>query len=134
MGSGCQFESDRTHLNNLIITHMNIEQIARTCHEVNKTYCESLGDYSQTDWDRCPEWQRDSTINGIRFYLENPSASPEDLHNNWMKEKLEQGWKYGAIKDSASKLHPCLVTYEDLPKEQQVKDKLFTTVIKSFLK
>ena len=29
------------------MTDKQIEQIAKTCHEVNMTYCNSNGDYSQ---------------------------------------------------------------------------------------
>lgn len=30
---------------------MTIEQIARVCHEVNRAYCESMGDTSQVPWE-----------------------------------------------------------------------------------
>lgn len=109
-----------------------VEVIARTCHEVNKTYCESLGDDSQVNWDEAPDWQKESVINGVKFHLGNPRATPSDSHENWMKEKLEAGWKYGEIKDVDKKEHPCLVPYEELPKEQQVKDALFISVVRSF--
>lgn len=109
-----------------------VEQIAKTCHEVNKKYCESIGDFSQLSWGNAPDWQRESAINGVNFHLANPDSQPYDSHNNWMKEKLNDGWKFGEVKNPETKEHPCIVPYEVLPKEQQTKDALFIAVVRSF--
>lgn len=114
------------------MTDKQIEQIAKTCHEVNMTYCNSNGDYSQPHWKDAPEWQRQSAINGVKFHLANPDSKPCDSHINWMNEKLADGWVYGNVKDPVAKTHPCITAYENLPKEQQVKDYLFIAVVRSF--
>lgn len=109
-----------------------ILQVAKTCHEVNKTYCESVGDNSQPNWDEAPEWQKESAINGVKFHLENPDSTPVDSHNNWMKEKVAAGWMYGDIKDPEKKVHPCIREYDSLPIAQKTKDSLFIAVVRSF--
>lgn len=110
-----------------------IELTAKVCHQVNKTYCESIGDFSQPDWKDAPDWQKQSAINGVKFHMNNPESKPEDSHNNWMAEKVLNGWVYGEKKDSVQKTHPCLVDYDRLPKEQQAKDALFIAVVRSIL-
>lgn len=112
---------------------MDVYQIAKTCHEVNKVFCESIGDFSQLSWDDAPQWQKDSAINGVTFHLENPYSKPCDSHNNWMDEKLKEGWKYGAVKNPEIKEHPCMVEYDELPKDQQTKDALFVAIVHSHL-
>jgi hypothetical protein len=107
---------------------MSIEVIARICHEVNRIYCKSIGDNSQAPWDDAPEWQRQSAINGVRHKLENPQATPEDSHKNWLTEKERDGWKYGPVKDVEKKEHPCFVSYHELPESQRIKDELFLAV------
>ena len=114
-------------MNNLVI-----EQIAKTCHEVNKAFCESVGDLSQPSWENAPQWQKESAINGVNFHLSSPDSQPCDSHNNWTKEKIEAGWVYGDTKNPETKEHPCLVPYEQLPKDQQTKDALFIAVVRSF--
>ena len=109
---------------------MTIEQTAKMCHEVNKAYCEAIGDHSQVSWNEAPEWQQDSAINGVMFHLNNPDAKPHDSHANWYKDKLADGWKYGPVKDVQKKEHPCMVPYEELPLEQRVKDHLFIAMVK----
>ena len=111
---------------------MNVEQIAKTCHEVNKAFCESAGDFSQPKWSDAPEWQKQSAVNGVNFHLANPDSKPSDSHNNWMAEKLKDGWRFGEVKNPETKEHPCMVAYDKLPKEQQIKDALFIAVVRSF--
>jgi len=110
---------------------MRTEQIAQVCHEINKAYCEALGDYSQPNWDDAPQWQKDSAIMGVEFHFENPNAGADSSHNSWMKQKIDDGWVYGDIKDAVAKTHPCIVPFENLPSSQQAKDYLFKQVVHS---
>jgi hypothetical protein len=104
------------------------------CHQANKAYCESLGDFSQVDWEQAPEWQKSSVKTGVRFKISNPEVTPEASHENWLKVKREEGWVYGETKDPEKKTHPCILPFYELPKEQQVKDHLFVAVVKTLLK
>jgi hypothetical protein len=110
---------------------MKIEQIAKVAHEINKAYCEALGDNSQTSWEDAPQWQKESAVLGVMFHMDNPYAGPDASHNSWMKQKLEDGWVYGPTKDAEKKQHPCIVPFETLPTEQKAKDFLFRQVVHS---
>ena len=106
-----------------------MEKIGLVAHEVNRAYCEALGDFSQPTWEDAPEWQKNSTLSGVRFHLTHHDAGPEAAHENWMAEKLQAGWVYGNIKSPEKKTHPLLVDFCDLPKEHQIKDFLFKAVV-----
>ena len=110
---------------------LSFEEIAKVCHEANRGYCKALGDDSQLPWDEAPQWAKTSAINGVRFHLDNPNAGPSGSHENWLKEKEKEGWKYGATKDPEKKEHPFFVPYDQLPKEQQAKDYIFTAIVKT---
>jgi hypothetical protein len=105
--------------------------IARHAHEANRLLCESTGDMSQTDWNNAPQWQKDSAISGVNFIIANPSATPADSHESWLKEKRAHGWVYGPEKNVEMKEHPCMVPYNELPEAQRNKDLVFTTLVKS---
>lgn len=109
------------------------KQIAKIAHEVNRAYCQYIGDNSQPKWEDAPAWQQISAMDGVSFHVLNPEASVSASHDNWHKQKLSDGWKYGAVKDSDKKEHPCMVSFEQLPKEQQVKDYLFRAVVHACL-
>lgn len=111
---------------------MKSEDIAKIVHEANKMYCESIGDLSQVRWiDTTPELQA-SAVDGVEYFMKHPDADAEDMHENWMKFKLKKGWKYGEEKSVFRKTHPCLVPYDELPKEQQMKDKIFMALCEVF--
>lgn len=107
--------------------------VAIVCHQANKAWCEANGDDSQSDWFEAPKWQQDSAIKGVQFRLENPRAGHEAQHNNWVKDKLDDGWEWGEVKDPGAKTHPCIVTFDKLPVFQQKKDLLFASIVDSLV-
>ena len=106
-----------------------ITRIAQVAHEINRAYCQSIGDDSQPEWDHAPEWQRNSALAGVDMHLANPDATPEESHAAWLETKLAEGWTYGPEKDVQARQHPCCVPYEALPPEQKSKDYLFRAVV-----
>ena len=108
---------------------MNQEQIARVAHEVNRAYCQALGDNSQPAWEDAPQWQRDSAMLGVALHTENPDAGPQASHESWMAQKVAEGWVYGPEKKPDLKQHHCMVPFADLPVGQQAKDFIFRGVV-----
>jgi hypothetical protein len=106
-----------------------VEMTAQMCHEVNRTYARSLGDTSHAPWSSAPSDQRHSALKGVQAVLDNPTITPEQLHESWCAQKIEDGWKYGTSKDAEKRTHPCLVPYADLPEFQRTKDDLFRSVV-----
>lgn len=110
---------------------MNSSDIARICHEANRSYCLTIGDKSQLPWDEIPASKKVSTIKGVELALQDPNLTPEESHRAWSDEKTSNGWKYGEVRDDEKKIHPSLVNFEQLPIEQQLKDKLFIAIVRS---
>lgn len=109
----------------------DLDEIAMVAHQVNKAYCESIGDMSQVDWEDVPDWQHASAICGVEHAINSPDATPEDQHAAWLQHKEKEGWKYGPVKDADKKEHPCFVPYDQLPEAQRVKDRLFLAVCRA---
>lgn len=113
---------------------LTTEQIAQVCHEANRTYCALIGDTTQAPWNAADQWQRDSAIAGAKFAISNPTAPASHQHDAWVKDKLDNGWKHGPVKDPAKREHPCIVPYENLPAEQRMKDTLFKAIVNALAK
>jgi hypothetical protein len=105
-----------------------LDRIARVCHEVNRAYCEALGDSSQPAWEDAPEWQRVSARMGVDLH-QSGNFGPEASHIAWMRQKQDEGWTYGPVKAPEKKEHPCMVPFQDLSREQQAKDFIFRAVV-----
>ena len=110
-----------------------IESIAKVCHQANKALCEINGDNTQLNWEEAEQWQKDSAIMGVEYALNNPKGPASAQHDAWSKDKIDNGWKYGEVKDAELKTHPCLVSFDELPVFQQQKDILFKAVVKSLV-
>lgn len=114
---------------------LSIEDIAMICHQANKNYCEALGDESHYDWDLAPGWQKLSAINGVQAHIDSKlMMNGIDSHDAWVKEKESDGWIYGDVKDPVKKLHPCMLSYHQLPEFQRIKDLLFTSITRALAK
>lgn len=103
---------------------------AKMAHEVNRIWCAHLGE-DQPTWENAPEWQHESAKAGVRAAL--TGSTPEKQHIAWLEDKLANGWSYGPVKDANLKTHPCMTPYQYLPREQQIKDLLFTRVVQMML-
>ena len=112
---------------------LSTTEIARVAHETNRAYCETLGDFSQEYWYDAEQWQRDSAINGVLAIRNIIVTKPEESHENWLREKYEEGWVYGPKKNTDLSVgvltHPCMVPFNELPAEQQMKDHLFFAIV-----
>ena len=103
----------------------------RVVHAAMSAYAEALGEPALPAWDEAPEWMRQSTLEGVRYRRDNPQATGEAQHIQWMDEKTNAGWTYGPTKDSIAKTHPMIVPYHDLPDGEKRKDHLFGAVVRA---
>jgi hypothetical protein len=85
-------------------------------HMINNRVC-ALNGEQQIQFEDMPEYMRDGLVQALEDDL-----SPEDGHVAWMKNRLENGWTLGPVKDIEKKTSPCLIPYSELPYEQRVKD------------
>ena len=50
-------------------------------------------------------------------------AMARNTHEVWSQGRLNDGWRWGAVRDDAHKLHPCLVPSEELSEEEKAYDR-----------
>lgn len=112
---------------------LTVLAIAAICHEANRQFTRTLDDVPvQPPWEECGADMQASAVRGVEFALDNPDAPPSAQHDAWMKERIEQGWTLGPVKDVEKKEHPALVPYSELPVGVQKKDLLFKNIVATF--
>jgi hypothetical protein len=109
---------------------IDVEDVARICHEVNASYFRALGGNSQASWEDAPEEQKIEARERVRFHACGCS-SPEEHHGIVLAHKRAKGWVYGPVKDLAKKEDPCMASYDQLPKEQQIGYHIFAAVVQA---
>lgn len=68
-----------------------------------------------------PVSDKDTLLTG--FTDEEIERLAEYEHILWCEERIQNGWTYGEIKDTARKISPFLVPYEELTEEDKQKDR-----------
>jgi hypothetical protein len=58
-----------------------------------------------------------------RFLKTHLEFLAEAEHKGWEEQKRVEGWTHGLQRDNASRKHPLLVAYAELPEEQKDKDR-----------
>lgn len=111
---------------------MKPEQIARVVHEANRAVQIEQADPTipvSAPWDETdPETQR-SAVEGVIGVQQ--GNTPAESHEGWMRFKLDNGWTPGPVKDEATKQHPLLVPYDELPTSQRLKDAVFVNIVRA---
>jgi len=58
----------------------------------------------------------------------------ENAHDVWAAQRMADGWCWGPQRDDASKRHPCLVAYAELPEAEKDYDRnAVQTTLKALL-
>lgn len=111
---------------------LNVETIAATCHDANRRYALATDDTEVLPpWEELSDEQKQVSIRGVEFRINNPDGSPADSHESWRQGLLADGWQYGEELDKDNKVHNLLVDYDQLPEADRVKDALFVGIVDS---
>lgn len=114
---------------------MSPEVIAEVCHEANRAITKHTKDVPvQPPWAEAPAEMVTSSIHGVKWRLDNLDAPASAQHDEWMRQKLADGWVYGPVKDPEKKTHPALVPYSDLAPDTKAKDAVFTAIVRALAK
>jgi hypothetical protein len=113
---------------------LNVYDIAKVCHEANRALRAALGEGQYPAWEDCPERKQELVCKGVRFHIKcRGKATPKQSHYNWILGMQADGWTYGEEFDADAKKHPCLVPFDELPPEQQLKDELFANIVRMLM-
>lgn len=108
------------------------EDIARVVHAANRELQIVQGDpVPSPPWDDAPDYQVRQAIAGVQEVIRNPVLTAEESHELWLDRMRADGWTYGEVKDPVQKTHPTFLHWDELPAEQQLKDRLFIAIVRA---
>ena len=55
--------------------------------------------------------------------IELAESISKNVHEVWSKNRMDEGWAYGPVRNDEKKETPCLVPYEELPEIEKAYDR-----------
>ena len=108
---------------------MNDIAIAQVVHAAMREYSAQIGEAVPPMWVNMPTDVQNVVMQGISIIRSTPNTTSLEIHDSWLKGMLGKGWTHGAKKCGDLRTHPCMVSYDELPEVQRVKDDLFRSIV-----
>ena len=121
-----------------VINEMNFKKyrtlvdIAQECHNKNNELMMMNGEEQNGNWDSLDRHTKFINLKSVIKALENPDLTAKDMHDEWMNNKIADGWKYGDVKDPELKTHPLIIDYDLMKDVDKMKDQIFIDVCNKY--
>jgi hypothetical protein len=115
---------------------MTKKDIAKVLLELTQTYNDFTGIMAIPNWENLQPQYKASIIVYVSKIIDNNYKNAEDFHDNWVKEKVEDGWISGDTHNAETKISTELKEFIELDINNQcLYSLLFNTTIalKQFL-
>jgi hypothetical protein len=107
------------------------KQIAEIINSVTSRIPRPDGSFPPDLWCDLSSEQKQRAMDAVVKIYSEPTKTPEELHNLWMKPLLEDGWSAGDF-SLQNKKHPCIVPFHDLPASEILKDEIWSSMTELF--
>lgn len=98
--------------------------LAKICHEAQRAFCQTMGDFSHPNWDLTSPWYQKVMVECVTFVF-NKVSDVNQLHIFWSSQMTALGWSYGLVFNEKEKEHPNLKNFNDISFEEQIKYAIF---------
>jgi hypothetical protein len=78
---------------------------------------------NQKSQNYCPTPLDDVKVELPSELLENIELLAKNVHEEWARKRIGEGWQYGHQRDDVKKLHPSLILYDELSEEEKEYDR-----------
>lgn len=67
----------------------------------------------------------------VNALINDPELGARDVHEHWLRERREQGWVLGGVRDPVAKTSPDLIEWDDLDVVAKVKSDLTVAIVRA---
>lgn len=105
------------------VTHENYLKICEALNLLTSVFPRPDGT-KPADWNNLTEESKEASVKAFKEIMEGDFQNAEDLHNLWMRIKVDNGWTLGEF-NLEKKTHPCIIPYADLIPSEKAKDEIW---------
>ncbi len=110
--------------------YLKMVEVAKECHIANNNLMVTNNEIpNPIDWNDLSTHTKHINISSVKKIYDNPSITAKDIHDEWMKNKIKDGWKYGDVKDDELKTHHLIVDFDKMNDVDKMKDQIFIDIV-----
>ena len=106
-----------------------LDVIAELGWEAHRAWEKIIGEPPSLTWDQLSPDRKRDLLDSVRYLIDHPITSVSTQHDHWRATRASQGWQAGEDRDVAQKLHPNMVSFDELPFSQQMKARLWRHIV-----
>ena len=110
--------------------YLKMVEVAKECHIANNNLMVANSEIpNPVDWNDLDTHTKHMNIESVKKIYDNPNITAKDIHDEWMKNKIKDGWKYGDVKDANLKTHHLIIDFDQMNDIDKMKDQIFIDVV-----
>lgn len=112
--------------------YLRLIEVAKECHIANNALMVSNGEIENpVDWNELDTHTKNINLASVLKIYDYPNLTAEDIHDEWMLNKIDDGWVYGEVKDVERKTHPLICDFDSMNDIDKMKDQIFIDKVNS---
>lgn len=112
------------------IPNFVLASLARTAYAaIRQLIIETGEDFPE--WGQCDDNEQQFFLQLVREYLEDPTRTPEQMHEAWLDRRRLEDWHYAPVVDLGNRRHPSMVPFSKMPARDQHETRLTAAIITS---
>lgn len=80
-------------------------------------------------WGETEQPWREKVLAAVDMHISHPDKTPEQAHDEWVAQRVADGWTYADARDDAKKEHPMIRPWVELPFERRVQDTVLHALV-----
>ena len=126
----------------MLKVQLDLEYIARICHEAQRALGLAFGDQSLEPWELESNGKRQAVMQGVHFAVAAMKDATgktlldfaREQHDSWFKEHEKRGWVRGPFYSRENKTHPNMTPFDLLSDQQKAKDLVFRSIVMALVR
>jgi hypothetical protein len=110
-----------------------LEDIAEVAYSAVSTLLKQQDGVVRKPWKDMTREYKKKIMSAVQYAANNMMYTPEELHNHWLAQKINKGWRYSPVEDRRWSLSPQIQAYSQLESKLRKQDLLFHNVVRSLI-
>lgn len=119
-------------MDSIVGARMTHDEVAHVAYDATLAYMRAVGSVGGwSEWQDAPKSLRESAEGRARTYIESPSTTCSQIHDQWRFVQRRSGWEYSSDQNDDLGFSPMLCDWNGLDPQLRIVGEIFRAVVLS---